>query len=98
MTDAERIARKVLKLRKEADLSLAEAAERIGVTKSHLWEFEKGRTKNPSLNMLRGLADCYGISLTDLIGKDVAKPRIHPDAMKIAIQVDQALRRAKERT
>ena len=91
-SDADRVAIKARALRRAADLSLDAAAQRIGCTKSHLWEFEKGRSRNPTLKMLRGLADCYGVSLAQLIGSDIATPRLHPFALKIAIQIDAALK------
>ena len=94
-SDADRIATKVRALRAAAELSLDAAAARIGCTKSHLWEFEQGRSRNPTLKMLRGLADGYGISLAQLIDNDIATPRLHPLALKIAIQVDTALKKAR---
>ena len=92
--DAMRIAAKARELRAAFDLSLSAAAERIGCSKSHLWNFEQGIATNPTLQMLRGLADAYGITLVALIDEGEPSPRLHPEALKIAFQVHAAINRA----
>lgn len=56
--------------RKDAKVSLSEAAHRIGCTKAHLWELEDGRADNPGLKLLRSIAKVYGVSVAWLIGED----------------------------
>lgn len=51
----------VLRARTEARLSLQEVAERSGFTKSHVWEIEKGRARNPTIGMVAGLSKALGI-------------------------------------
>lgn len=51
------------KVRRE---SLAEAARRIGTTKTHLWELEKGRANNPTLFLLKKLLDYYCIHFDEI--------------------------------
>ena len=50
--------------------SLQEVADAIGVSKTHIWELEKGRTENPSLELLRKLSDYFGVSIRHLVGED----------------------------
>lgn len=86
---AERCAR----LREARGLSLQEAGDRAGFTKSHMWEFEQGRSSNPSIRMLLGLARAYGVSLEHITGISTGEPPLHPEALRIAGDVDRLLRR-----
>ena len=42
----------------------------MGVSKTHVWELEKGRAVNPSLEMLTKLADHFGITIRSLVGEE----------------------------
>lgn len=55
-------------------LSLDEVADRIGASKSHIWELETGRSKNPTLWMILALCEALQCSLNALIGKDISQP------------------------
>lgn len=79
-------------LRKRRGLSLDEAGQRAGITKSHMWEFEQGRAVNPTLRMLLGLARAYGVSLEHIVGISTGCPPLHADALRIAADVDRLLR------
>lgn len=52
--------------REDAGLSLSEAAELIGCTKSYLWDMEQGRATNPTITILVGLAKALDLYLDDL--------------------------------
>lgn len=82
-------------LREQRGLSLQEAGDRAGYTKSHMWEFEQGRAVNPTIRMLLGLARAYGVSMHYLLGADTKQPPLDPDALRIAADVDRLLRRAR---
>ena len=43
----------------------------MGVSKTHVWELEKARTENPSLDMLKKLADYFGVPIKTLVGEDL---------------------------
>ena len=58
-----------LRIRKGA--SLQEVADAIGVSKTHIWEMEKSRSKNPSIEMLTKLADYFGVTIRFLVGEEV---------------------------
>jgi transcriptional regulator with XRE-family HTH domain len=58
-------------LRRERGESLQDVASAVGVTKTHIWELERGRTENPSLNVIRGLANHFGVSVASLVGEDI---------------------------
>lgn len=47
---------KLKKLRQRKGQSLQQVADGVGVSKVHIWELEKGSSKNPSLDLMRRLA------------------------------------------
>lgn len=62
------LAERLRALRVEKGASLQVVADAVGVTKPHVWELEKGRTKNPSLDLLKKLASYYEVTLDFLAG------------------------------
>lgn len=62
------LAKRLRELRANKAVSLQAVADVIGATKPHIWELEKGRTKNPSLDLLKELALYYGVTLDFLAG------------------------------
>jgi len=68
------LAERLYDLRQNAKVSLQTAADAVGVSKAHLWELEKGRTANPSFDLVRKLAAYYGVTPETLIGEDDAPP------------------------
>lgn len=64
------IAAKLQDLRLATGQSLQEVADAIGVSKTHVWELEKGRAENPSLEMLTKLANHFGITIRSLVGEE----------------------------
>lgn len=47
--------------RERTSMSLQEVADASGYTKSHVWEIEKGRARNPSIGMVAALAKALGV-------------------------------------
>ncbi len=47
--------------RESARMSLQEVADASGFTKSHVWEVEKGRSRNPTVGMIAGLSRALGV-------------------------------------
>jgi transcriptional regulator with XRE-family HTH domain len=62
------LAEKLTELRVSKKASLQTVADAVGVSKPHIWELEKGKTKNPSLELLKKLALYYQVSLDNLVG------------------------------
>lgn len=62
------LAARLQQLRAEKKVSLQVVADAIFVSKPHVWELEKGKTKNPSLDLLKKLANYYGVTLDFLAG------------------------------
>lgn len=54
----------IAKERAALKLSLQEVADAAGITKSHMWELEKGRAVNPTVWTVYGLAKALGVPFT----------------------------------
>lgn len=86
------IGKRAKELRHGLGLSLQVVADRAGLTKSWLWEIEHGRQSNPTINSAVSLARALGVSLDYLTGLSTTMPNLHPEAMRIAVEVDALLR------
>lgn len=60
---------KLLKLRQDSNQSLQDVASSTGASRAHIWDVETGRTKNPSLDLVRRLADHFKVSVAWLVGE-----------------------------
>src|SRR2546428_5928057 len=54
-------------VRKERRMTLLQVREETGLSVSYLSDLERGRTSNPSLEILERLAKCYKMTLVDLL-------------------------------
>lgn len=59
------------KLRDERGVSLQTVADAVGVSKAHIWEMERGKAANPSMDLVRRLADYYKVSIASLVEEDI---------------------------
>jgi len=59
------------KLREAQDLSLQDVATAVGASRAHIWDLEQGRSTNPSFELLKKLAACFKVSVSDLVGENV---------------------------
>src|SRR5689334_11066861 len=59
-------------LRRKKGESLQQVADAVGVSKAHIWEMEKGRADNPSMELVGRLADHFGTTVAFLVGEDPA--------------------------
>lgn len=64
------VAARLNDLRMKKKKSLQEVADAVGVSKTHIWELEKGRSQNPSLEILTELADYFEVPIRTLVGED----------------------------
>ncbi|MEH3120223.1 MAG: helix-turn-helix transcriptional regulator [Methylorubrum populi] len=86
------IARRMKELRVARGLSLQALADNANLTKSHVWELENGRARNPTIGTAVSIATALGVSLDYLAGLTTARPSLHPEALRIACEVDALLR------
>mgnify|MGYP001766052712 CR=1 FL=1 len=66
---------RLTRLRLDHDQSLQQVADAVGVSKAHIWELEKGRTANPSIALVKGLAGHFGVTIDDLVGEAPQRPQ-----------------------
>lgn len=64
------LAVKLQELRLKKNVSLQMVADAVDASKPHIWELEKGKSKNPSLELLTRLSKYYEVTLDYLTGKD----------------------------
>ena len=63
---------KQLRIRKNQ--SLQQVADAVGASKAHIWELEKGDSRNPSTDLLWRLARHFNVSIAYLVGEDPNAP------------------------
>ena len=70
--------------REKQELSLQEVADRAGITKSHMWEIEQGRSVNPTVRTVYGLAKALGVPFVSMAAGALSLrlERIHEVARK----------------
>jgi transcriptional regulator with XRE-family HTH domain len=56
-------------LRIKKNRSLQDVADAVGASKAHIWEVERGGSKNPSMDLLNRLADYFEVSVSFLVGE-----------------------------
>lgn len=80
-------------LRAKTGESLQAVADAIGVSKAHVWELEKGRSRNPSFDLVRKLAAHFGVPIDVLVGDDAV-----PDAATLQVgRIHRGLEALSER-
>lgn len=79
-------------LRAQRRMSLEEVGKASGFTKSHVWELENGRARNPTIRAVWSLARALGVTPAVLLGLNDQNIAFHPTAMEVACLVDRALR------
>lgn len=63
------IGERIFDLRQKTGESLQDVADAVGVSKAHVWELEKGRSRNPSFDLVRKLAGHFGVGIDVLVGE-----------------------------
>lgn len=53
--------------RKARELTLQEAADAVGISKSHMWELETGRNSNPTIGVMMAIAKQFEVSIDSLV-------------------------------
>lgn len=59
---------KLTELRLKNAKSLQEVADAVGVSKTHIWQMEKGKSENPSSELLKKLSEYFKVSVEYLAG------------------------------
>ena len=49
-------------------MSLQDVANAVGISKAHVFNLEKAKTSNPSMELVLKLAELFRVRVTDLVG------------------------------
>lgn len=63
------LARKIKELRKKAGWSQQKLAEKTGLSYSVVTKIEQGTAKQPTVQTIIKLADAFGVSLDEIVGR-----------------------------
>ncbi|MET3591741.1 transcriptional regulator with XRE-family HTH domain [Mesorhizobium shonense] len=77
------LAVKLKQLRMRSGKSLQDVADAVGASKAHIWDLERGASKNPSLTLLKSLADYYKIGIADLVGENPSAEQEEPELVAL---------------
>jgi transcriptional regulator with XRE-family HTH domain len=69
------LAENLKRLRKARNLTQQKLAQEAGVSLIVVTKVEQGFTKDPAMSSLVKLADALGVSIDDMIGRTVPRPR-----------------------
>lgn len=58
-------------LRIRHNMSLQEVADAVGASKAHIWEIERGNSKNPTMELLNALAETFNVTVSYLVGENL---------------------------
>lgn len=72
------LAKRLHELRTANRLSLQDVADKIGISKAHVWNLEKGLAENPSMELVVKLADLFRVRIADLVGENPDGPEEEP--------------------
>ena len=58
-------------------------ADAIGFSKGHIWQIERNIAENPSLTVLKGLADHFGVTVDYLINNPAESKKVNPQVSRM---------------
>lgn len=71
-------------LRKQNHLTQGELAKKLGLSTSAVGMYERGQ-REPNLETLTAIADCFGVGLSDLIGGEKAPAKAELENEMLAL-------------
>jgi transcriptional regulator with XRE-family HTH domain len=61
---------RIKELRIKKNKSLQDVADAVKASKAHIWEIERGGSKNPTMELLTNLADYFEVTVSYLVGEE----------------------------
>lgn len=74
-------AQELTKLRAKKGVSLQALANEVGVSKTYIWQLEKGASIDPSMEIVKKLADYFNVSMQSLWSEDPESDSADPLAL-----------------
>jgi transcriptional regulator with XRE-family HTH domain len=90
------LAPKLKELRLRKGDSLQGLADAVGASKAHIWELETGKSRNPSMDLVKRLADYFKVSVASLMGEDPAAPGEDADLVAMFRDLKQVSEKDRE--
>lgn len=83
------IGAKLRELRFRKGQSLQQVADAVGASKAHIWELESGKSQNPSLDLLKRMAEHFGVTIASLVGETLEEAdeqllKMHRDLQELS--------------
>ena len=75
---------RIATLRATHKMTLDQVAAASGMTKSHVWELENGRSRNPTVRAVWGIASALGVTPAYMLGIATDTNSIDPLAHKLS--------------
>lgn len=91
MPDMSAFQERIKVTRKARNMSLEDLAGASGFTKSHVWELESGRSRNPTVRAVWGLSSALGVTPSWLLGLDADSSPIDPLALEVAALIERRI-------
>lgn len=82
-------AKELTVLRAKKKISLQKLAEEVGVSKTHIWQLEKGVSKDPSLDIVKRIADYFNVSIQSLLSEDIESSNANPLSVAMYRKFDE---------
>lgn len=82
-------ARELTLLRAKKAISLQKLADDVGVSKTHIWQLEKGISTDPSLDIVKRLADYFNVSIQSLLSEDTESLTANPMSVAMYRKFDE---------
>lgn len=83
------LAAKLKELRVKKSESLQQVADAVGISKTHVYDLEKGKSKNPSVDLLKQYSDHFGVPIKTLVGEDMSDENNDPELVRMFRQVGE---------
>ena len=78
---------KMLRVKKRE--SLQQVADAVGISKTHVYDLEKGNSKNPSVDLLKQYSNHFGVPINTLVGEDISDEGNDPELVRMFRQVGE---------
>lgn len=89
--DVQGIQRRMKDTRTARNMSLEAVAKAAGMSKSHIWEMERGKASNPTVSAVWAISGALAVSPAWLLGLDPDAPPIDPLALEVAALINRRL-------
>lgn len=83
------LAAKLKELRMKKSQSLQQVADAIGISKTHVYDLEKGKSKNPSVDLLKKYSNHFAVPVKTLVGEDPSDESGDPELVRMFRQAGE---------